>query len=174
LLVQTPRTTGERTHNRDDGTCRRNLHLPPSHFSHMRAARSASKPSLPMVSSSLVPGWRNDQATRSLRSGCPRACTGNSGGRRYATVAVRMRIAAVRPYMGLMPPASRPVRNRCMRTARVVGRCALAGWEGQGRSVYVWYCSSTAAISAWASASNKGPRGPARSGKVVERKEASG
>jgi hypothetical protein len=38
----------------------------------------------------------------------------------------------------------------------------------------VWYRSSTAAVSAWASASRKGPLGPARSGKLVERKEASG
>lgn len=38
----------------------------------------------------------------------------------------------------------------------------------------MWYRSSTAAVSAWASASRKGPLGPARSGKLVERKEASG
>ena len=38
----------------------------------------------------------------------------------------------------------------------------------------MWYCSSTAAVSACASASRKGPLGSARSGNVVERKEASG
>ena len=32
-----------------------------------------------------------------------------------AIAATRMRIDAVRPYTGLTPPASRPVRNRCIR-----------------------------------------------------------
>ena len=35
---------------------------------------------------------------------------------------------AVSPYMGLMPPASRPVRKRCMRTARPAESPALVGW----------------------------------------------
>ena len=39
---------------------------------------------------------------------------------------------AVSPYMGLMPPASRPVRKRCMRTARPA-ECAFVDRASQGQ-----------------------------------------
>jgi hypothetical protein len=46
---------------------------------------------------------------------------------------------AVSPYMGFMPPASRPVRKRCMRTARAAESALVdQGW-GQGTSLWVWY-----------------------------------
>jgi hypothetical protein len=42
---------------------------------------------------------------------------------------------AVSPYMGLMPPASRPVRKRCMRTARWPASCGvLEGCQDQGQA----------------------------------------
>ena len=41
------------------------------------------------------------------------------------------RTHAVSPYMGLMPPASRPVRKRCMRTARPA-ECAFVDRASQG------------------------------------------
>ena len=70
--------------------------------------------------------------------------------------------------MGLMPSASRPVRKRCMRTARPI-ECAFVDWasqrRGQGTSLYMWYCSSTVAVPVCASALRKGPMSPGRSGK---------
>ena len=40
----------------------------------------------------------------------------------------------VSPYMGLMPPASRPVRKRCMRTVRwLASRGALEECQDQGQ-----------------------------------------
>lgn len=39
---------------------------------------------------------------------------------------------AVSPYMGLMPPASRPVINLCIRTARPA-ECGFVGWTSQGQ-----------------------------------------
>jgi hypothetical protein len=66
----------------------------------------------------------------------------------------------VSPYTGLVPPSSRPVRNRCMRTRR-----APVGSPAQAMSVTVWYVALPAGPASAGSGGN---------GESDERKPRSG